>query len=68
MAGADVRLAWWIEDKLRTLLGVRATDVSAEFSPLLGTTCVSVYVPKEVEVDPAWTRHLDAILNGVASE
>jgi hypothetical protein len=45
-----MRLAWWIEDKMRTMLGVEAVDLNAEFNPLLQCACLSLYVPKQVAV------------------
>lgn len=53
-----MRLAWWIEDKMRTMLAVEASDISAEFNPLINCACVSLYVPKEIEINPTFVQDL----------
>ena len=58
-----MRVAWWIEDKLRVLLNVRALDLSAEWNPLLGCLCLSVYVPKQVKWREDFTKSLEALEN-----
>jgi hypothetical protein len=56
-----MRLAWWIEDKLRFLLSAKTLDLSAEYNPALGAVCLSVLIPKEVKWDPVYTASLEAL-------
>ena len=53
-----VRACWWIEDKLRALLGVQTIDISSDYHPMLYGCCLSVIVPSYVEWPADWTMDL----------
>jgi hypothetical protein len=59
------RLLWWVERQLRTMLGVKTTDVRVDYDPHLACACASFYLPKSAKVPAEWTVDWKQLANEV---
>jgi hypothetical protein len=61
-------MGWWVEEHLRCILNVSHLDISCEWDPLLGVSCVSFIVPGYVTWDKSFSADLGQIMDSSREE